>query len=461
MTTRRYIPVLLAAALLVLGGCAADEADAAFGGPSPNLIDDSPLVAAENRLFEHDIVGANERYAAGLESDPDDGQLAVGKAITDILLIPYSPAFGRLLTESLGATRPLSPSDNVLYRTEGVLDLSSRGVAFLDDGNLSGIDTLLEGELPWQRGRLASMETFATGQTSPVNAILDNLVVIADEMQPIYDELDIALRDASFGAFFLPGTVFFEDELSLELGKSEVALLRSGVGFVRAAIYFAAAYEASWTLDEAFGARWTELASNPESPEFVDGWTYDDYVRRFLSDRLARTLREPGRLADARDAARDGLLNVRAGLEFGVTRVESNETDRELDFADANLADVRDVIDLVQAIEDSLYGPVPIPFTEPDVTMDLSSFFEDGRTLDGEIPWFGRTVVVDEFGEVVTWQTTDAAYEAFFVAGVFTPEFARGDAPTVQIGSLNAKNTLFDTLAGDLTRTVESTYGTR
>jgi hypothetical protein len=290
---------------------------------------------------------------------------------------------------------------------------------------------------------------------------MDSLVAVADSMQPIYDDLDVALQDSSFGAFYLPGTVFFEDELSLDLGKSEVAFLRAGIGLVRSGIYFAAAYDSTWTLDEAFGSRWETVAADPQDLNFVEGYTYDDYVQQFLSERLARSIRQPGRLGDSRDALRGALANVRAGLEFGIDRVESNEADRELSFADSDLDEARDVIDLVQAVEDSLYQPTAIPFTEPDVAMDLSVFFEDGRTLDPELDWLERVVIVDEFGEISSWELTDPATEAFFITGVFTPEFTADNQPTLEIGSATSESTLIDTLVGDLTNTIESTYGTR
>ncbi len=452
--------IILLAAFVAVSCAAADEA-------SPNTapvnvdVGGDPLLTAEDRLFNHDLVAANRIYTERLLVDPDNGSIAVGKAVTDFLLIPYSPEFGAVLTDGLGATRPLNSDRDVLFREEGLLDLLSRGVDFQDDGVLSGIETILEGELPWERGSFESPQTFFANATSTVNVLLDRLVDVADSMEPIYETLDIALKDSSFGAFYMPGTVFFEEELSLELGKSEIAFMRAGVAGLRTGIYFAAAYDADWSLADAFGPRWEAISLDPEDPLHQPGFTYDDYVNGFLSDVLAREIRNAQRLSDSREAARDALLNVRAGLEFGIARVETNEPDRELEFGQADLDEARNAIDFIQAIENSLFGPTAVPFTEPDLTMDLSVFFEDGRTLPAETPWFERTVTTDEFGDFVTWETTDEAFETFFVRGVFTPEFTADNTPTVEIGSPTSETTLFDALAGELSRTVESTYGTR
>lgn len=450
----------LVASSVLMGGCAASD-DAYFGPNSNNGSSErEPVVAAENRLFEHDIVGANRIYTEELRNDPTNGAIAVGKAVTDFLLVPYSPEMNAILTDNLGAVREISASDDFIYRTEGLLDLLSRGVSFEDDGVLSGIETLLEDELPWARGRLGSRTEFVDGLERPVNGLMDNLVSLADSLEPIYESLDIALRDSSFGAFYVPGTVFFDDQLSLELGRAEVAFLRAGIAGIRGGIYFAAAYDWSWSLNEAFGDRWNEVAANPQDPDHVEGYDYDDYVTNFLGDRLGRTIRDAARLGDARDSARQMLANVRGGLEFGITRLETNEPDRALTFSDADIDEARDIVDFFQAVENALFGPTLIPFTEPDTTMDLSSFFEDGRTLPAEEVWFEQVTTTDEFGETTTWELRDRAFDLYFVEGVFSPEFRQGAEPTLEFGD-GGETTFFDDVAGDLSRDVESTYGTR
>lgn len=437
--------IAIVAMMVVFSGCggAAD----ATSEESKETDQAGSLRDGQARFFEHDILGANASYKEALEEDTNSSQARAGVALTSILLLPYDPAVSELLTCCLGADQGLSADRDVIYGEDGILYLLSLGVPFEADGGNPGIKTLLAEDLPWSRQKLDSTDSFFGGLDQDVNEIFDRLQAVALALEPIEEQLAKVGEDESFESFFVPGEAFHDPDLSLVLGKTELAIGRAALGGTRTFIQFFGAYEYSWSLNEAFGPRWEEITVQDE--DYVDGWTYSDYVTNFLSERLFREVRNPERLENARSAALATLAAVRDSIRLGLDGQAF-----ELGWDQANEQVGREIDDLLASVENSLTASTPVPYTNPAVSMDLRSFFETpGRTLDAQTPWLQRTIEEDDFGgEFVSWNFTDEAVQSFFISDVFTPEFTVDEAPELQFsGDEGAfSDSLFDGIQSDV-----------
>ena len=341
-------------------------ADIAFENNGTRALD------AESSLFAHNIQAANDSYRKGTRT----GELAAGLAITDILLLPYWSQTTILLTENLGARDSIDKNRDVIYGDDGLLYFLSRGVPWDDSENLLGIKTLLVDDLPWNDSQLDSVSGFVAELTRPVDLLTDDLAKIADRLANVQDEIDTAIEDPNFQTFFLPGEVFHDEDLSLIFGRSELALLKAGISFVRSGIYFFSAYENGWNLAQGLGEMaWAEIAADPAHPDFIVGFNLEDYGIRYLDENLFRVIRTSERLGQAKSSLQAGFASVAAAIRFGGNEEALPGT---LDWGAADSTTGDDFAEFFDALGSSVTERTTLPFSEPSTSIDLSVFFNEG-----------------------------------------------------------------------------------
>jgi hypothetical protein len=431
------------------GGCAPQDMSAEGGDVGTTTVDQR-LLDAQAALANHDVEQAQAIYGQIVAEQGDaPGAAFAGKAFTDLLLLPGSQPARTLLVDHLGATSGVDAND-AIYAEEGFLYWQVRGVPWNDDGTYLGIRSLIADELPWSAERLDSLRAFFTGLDTPGDAMMDDLVVLADAMAQIENDLQRALDDPDFEFLYVPGLVFHHDDLELLLGRSELHMLSSVVSATRASVYFLAAYEHTWTLDGMLGSQ-AEARANP-----TDGWQTGDYALAYLDGRLARKVRDPLHLRESRQAFDASLESAVAAIDVGL----NGELETTLRWKQADAAYAEELIVFLEAVRDSLEGPAELPGSTPKTTMDLSSFFEgEGRTLPVDIRWFERVEATAEMDAY--WQVGDAALQAFFVDGVFEPGFTvgEGNAPDLKIDDERGQK-FRDAISGDVERDVEQAFFT-
>lgn len=431
-----------------LAGCSASEADLSSAGEN-NV--EQKVDLAQSRLFVRDLEGARRLYEERLIDDSSDPAAAAGKAVTDVLLLPYSDSFSALLRDALGANHALNATRDVIYGDGGYLYLLARGVPFADGESFPGIATLLESDLPWTTREMTSLPDFVAERTESLETFWDRLEVVADDLSVIERNLQTAIDSTTFKTYFLPGEVFHDQSLNLVMGKSELAALRTVVSGVRGLSYFFGAYEFSWSLADGFGAQWDEVGV--QEPGYVQDWLYFDYVSRFLSTQLFRVVQNPDRLvksgASFAEAARGGAQTLRLG------QAGSQNTVFEWTQADDVL--IGEVAEFLDAVAESLQGPTVLPFTTPSTTMDTSSLFKaPGRTLSPNLEWSVNVLVEDEFGSYYEWQIPDATIEAFFIDGIMDPAFTIENPAEVEFSGDAVQ--LGESVSSDFTSNVEGAY---
>jgi len=431
-----------------LAGCSASED--ALSSEAPNNVEQK-VDLAQSRLFERDLEGALRLYEERLIDDSTDPSAAAGKAVMDVLLLPYSDSFTALLRDTLGANHALNATRDVIYGDGGYLYLLARGVPFADGESFPGIATLLEDDLPWTTREMTSLPDFVAERAESLDTFWDRLEVVADDLSIIERNLQTAIDATTFKTFFLPGEVLHDQNLNLVMGKSELAALRTVISGVRSLSYFVGAYEFSWSLSDGFGTQWDDVGV--AEPGYVEDWRYFDYVARFLSTNLLRVVRNPARLEKAgvsfAEAARGGAQTLRLG------QAGANNTVFEWTQADEIL--VSEVAEFLDAVADSVQGPTTLPFTVPSTTMNLSPLFSaPGRTLSPNLEWSAYVVVEDEFGSFSEWQIPDATLEAFFIDGIMDPAFTLDNPVEVELSGDAVQ--LGEAVSGDFTSNVEGAY---
>lgn len=441
---------------VVAAGCGADAAGSADsqpgGGGSPV---EEQLLEAQGHLAKHDVEQAQSTYAGIISEYQNDhvGAAHAGKALTDLLLLAGSQPTTNLLVDHLGAHSGLD-AGQALYAEEGYLYWLSRGVPWHDDGSYTGIRNLISEDLPWPQESLEAAEAFFTGLNTPGDDLMDELVLLADATAQIEAELDLALADPDFEWIYVPGRLFHAEQLDLIVGRSELEFVSSLLAAGRGAVYFVAAYQHDWTLDEALGSQsWIE--------EPREGWTSGDYALSYFDSRIGREVSHPDRLSSARDAFETSLSRFSDAIVDGLDY--SDET--TLGWRNANPAYAEELIDFLDALRGSLRGPTELPGSTPTTTIDLSSFFEEGRTLDPDFAWFEPRRTDTELGDeshegLGPWQVTDRATQQFFIDGVFEPGFEAADGgPQLDIGDERAQD-FQHALSGDLENDLEDAYFT-
>ncbi|MBA2664374.1 MAG: hypothetical protein H0U74_18945 [Bradymonadaceae bacterium] len=439
---------------LVLVSCADDsfDRDAPYG---PDAVS-SNAVDAESALTNHNVARAQQIYASWHADEPTNGTAAAGKAITDLLLLPGAARFSTLIIDSLGASRAINASSTI-YGNDGLLYWLGRGARWDDEGQYLGVRGLLADQLPWTRDQLRTLSGFVEGLVNPVNRLMLNLVGVANHLEQIEQTLQIALDDGQFTRIFVPGETFHDPNLSLVLGRSELALLQSTVAAVRALIYFVAAYEHGWTLQDAFGP-W-RLAPTEHDPLFLPAFGPADYTVRYLDGQLFRGVTHPQRLEASRTALVKSLSYARASIEYGL-KTEFNNT---MHWRRVDPDHARDLQLLLKAAEAALFAATPIPFSQPPTRADFSSFFE-GRVLETDLAWMLR---VDNAGQLLPdestaegrWELNSEAVEHFFTDGVFSPPLDQ-DQSFVRIELSVSNRDFVDGLVGEYVEGVEDAYFT-
>lgn len=459
---RRTSPGLLALVGLafMLVGCMAGE-DVGLDDGAGAAAGDSALMQAQAEFARHHVDQAQSIYNQIIGEHPNPpGQAYAGKAISDLLLLPGSPELSELLVEHLDATHALD-ANALLYADEGLLFWAVRGVPWEDQGSYMGVRSLVSARLPWPQERLAGVQAFFTGITHPLNLATADLVLLADAMASIQDDIARALEDDSFDAIYIPGLTFHAERLDVFLGRSELHLLSAMVSAVRAGLYFVSAYDFDFTLDEALG-RQLEQRLNPQ-PD----WEFSDYAYAFVDSRVLRQIDAPERLLWARDALDSALDSLISALRTGLYHTPQTT----IRWADGDPAYAEALLDLLGALRLALVGPAAIPGSTPPTRLDLSSFFEGGRVLDGSLDWFERTVdpeagvlVQGEDGfwvtqEAVEWKPTEDAVQAFFLDDVFDPPLATlDDAPQVDALDSEASSQYLDAILGEFINRVDEAF---
>ncbi len=414
-----------ALALLLLGGpaCSMDDMVSAAGNDLPNQAtdQDSELRDAEQALANHRVDEARQLYAEYLERHPRHGGASAGLALTNLMLLVELDEVGELLTEHLGAAHRID-ANQTLYAEGGYLYWASRGARWQDDGDYRGIASLLEDELPWSQERLRSLTKFVEGLDEPTQKAIRQLVWVANALPSIDQSLADAIDDPNFQRIYIPGEVFHSSDLSLQLGRSELSLIRSIVAMARGLIYFIAAYEHEWTLETAFG-QW-RYDPDITHPYYEPGYEPLDYSVAYLDDHLFRKVANPDRLNAASGAFKKALEHGRDAVSFGVE--ERSSTTLRWDYIDEE--DARDLDDFLAALRRAFDEPSEIPHTVPSVTVDLRPLFEEGRVLAEDIPWFERAPQLASMGEdddplegLDRWSINDEARQAFWLDGVASP----------------------------------------
>lgn len=389
---------MIVGVLMGMSGCAASDASWGFGDSGPS--EDDPVLRAESRLFEWDIAGANAVYRSALEFSPGDPQLLAGKAITDLLLLPYSDSVGALLRGPLAAERTLSRSENVIYRESGALYLLARGVGFEDGENFPGILTLLEAQLPWNASRFDDENAFFGPMTEPINNLFDALVEVSSDLAVISQDLEAAEASEGFSAYFLPGEVFHDTELNLVMNRTELAGLRAILGGARTVVHFGAAYEWSASLSEIFAAQ--------------DEARYD-----LISATMFRDVRNAQELVNASEALSETLGALKSAVEYGI----QDRTSDIVEWTSIEETFALELVDILEAAQSAVEGQTQIPYTSPSTQMDLSPLWSPGLTLDAEIHWFSNDPEFD-------WELSDDALKPFLFDRVFDPSFDSENPPS-------------------------------
>ena len=418
--TRWAKPVLLLlVALGAGGGCMNLEVSSSgYNGLPVFAGEQSSLhLQAEHHLATHHVEEAQATYHDILRADPDDGRARVGKAITDLLLLPGSEPVRQLLSRGLAAERAERFNlGQLLYAEEaGLLSLMSRGVPWESEERFEGARAIVSDHLPWEPARLDSLEAFVAELKRPLDELMIEAVAVAEALGSIQEDLHYALWDPDFTHYLLPGEVFHDRLLTLSLGRSEVSALQGLVSLTRGAIYLAAAYRWDFSLEEALGARWQEIADDPSHPEHVPGWGPEDYTSKFLSTRLLREIRDPALLPRAQEMLGAAAMTLTEAVTLGL----DSPRDFTLEWSRLNRLDRRhleNLRDALAAVRDALYGPTVIPNTEPRTTLDLSPLFEDGgRTLPEGVPLLVEHIEVDDFDNTTiyrSWRTNQEAIDA-------------------------------------------------
>ncbi len=451
-TAARTLGALASLAVMALSSCSAGDSLASASKDS-GALPNQDTSDAQARLYAHDIVGARTEYEQ-LKQDGGGraGGPAAGVALTSLLLLPYSPAFTRIITSHLGARDALDKQGDVLWGDQGLTYFLARGVDWDDTPSTAGIKTLLVDRLPWSRQQLDSVDGFVKGLNKPVALLAVDLDPLAGELSKIASELAIAVADEKFTTFFLPGQVFHDESLNLTLGKSELSLLRGAVKGVEAGIRFFAAYEHGWTIERVFGTSiWATTIADASDPDHIDGAEVIDYQSAHLNESLGRAVATAAQLDKAAAATGAALGAFADGIEFGA----GQGVNTTLTWRAADTAIAANLVTYLRALEASVDGPTELPFTVPTQTAALGRLF-DGRTLAAE----EDLVLVDRFDDgvgIVSELAVDEAVLDAFLDGVFVPSLYAEPAPELTIADDIGR--LIDGITSDFSNDFERAVG--
>lgn len=458
LLTPLWRPLLaLCVMVWVVSGCAGyDSAEAGYLGTArPDAYSDAQIVLAEDSLTRHDLKSARSIYSEALTSnDPFvAGTASAGKAITGMLLLPDDEAMRAMFINELGATNRRYEAQRFLWSNNGILYWFSQGVRWEDDGDFQGVQTIVEDELPWSLERLGSPTAFVQGLTQPGDRIMASGIDVALSLRDIERELERAIEDPRFDFLYLPADVFHANNLAMTLGKSDLAAVHALISFARGAIYFVAAYEHSWTLQGLF--------SPPQ------GINAQDHFHEQLDPLLARAITTASHLKESRNAFVSGLFYLERAITLGLEQeVTLSTSPLRWDKIDRDMA--RDLRDLVRAVANAFDGPSKLPHFDRNITLDLSSFFDSGRTLPAEIPWFQHQPDVTStegsaggtFGNSTGyWVLSEDAAQVFLFDDILSPPLRLDEEYPARL-TLDEDGMLdfFEALLGDTQRRLDDAY---
>lgn len=458
----KYTTLLLLLALPGFG-CASYDAGGADASPANGAQNNSyegnnsagsePYVAGLDALYAHDVQAARDELA---DAPRQDRRAMAGLAIVEVLALPMSTELNDVLSGSLGATR--SVTNDLIYGEDGLLYLVSRGVPWEDGESLAGIRTILGEELPWQRERLESSDAFFSGLREPVDLLADRLVALANgPIQRAREAAADALQGGlTFEPFVVPGTVFFDMNLELSIGPSEVALLDAVLAAGQAAVHAIAAYENAWTLERAFGTTvWHEVLEDIEHPLHVEGASVEDYQIAHLNEHVLRAVRSSEHLSTSQDALAEAFGQLATSLRLAVTTTGTPAT---LDWSTVTNEVLTDLAEVAEAFQAGVRGSSTIPHTEPQLTVDLTPLFSPGRVLPPDVDLIQSVEIMDELGTTTGSEINDEAFE-LLIDGLFDPPPGMDGPVLTTVDDLGA---LVDDVIGhyqrEIERAVEGTF---
>lgn len=406
------------------------------GGPTPEAN------RALANLAERDVEEANRLYDEIADSESYSRYGTAGRAITDTLLLPGSAPMDKWISEDLGGEAPNPGGDvfdaqSILYQNGGYLYWLSRGTRWTSRSgstDVQGIKSLIAGRLPWSADRLDSAEAFVDGLDSPLEASVPDLRSLAERIRQIEQDIDYALSSSGseepFDRLLVPGELFHDREMTLMVGRSELALVGATLSAVRGAIRFLIAYRWDWTLQRAFKTYPEETIDQRE-----DYWEKRDLAVEFVNQRFMRSFADERResLESARDAFGTSLSLMQRAIDLGL----ESTTDSILrwDRVDAEYA--RDLQEFLDAVHRSLSQRADLPFTEPATSANFNLLFTEGRRLPERV-WL-ESYLADSpsgsSGEVLYWRLRSGAIQTVLVDGFFEPSFevAEDGGPEVTI----------------------------
>lgn len=429
---------LLGAAILLgapfVASCSAAAGDAARNGALPDGGQPAPdFRAASVDLANRDIRSARNKYEQFLAERPNAGRAAAGKAITDLLLLPGSEPVVELLRNHLGA-RGGFDAQSVIYEKGGYLYWLKKGATWTGRGDSDGIKDVLADRLPWDAGELESLSSLTGGLENPVGESRGDLVRIAGRLGDIQKNLRTAIESDNFERIVVPGETFRDLRLTLKLGKSELATVAAAVAAARGLTHYLAAYRHQWSLEEGFARPCEAYDGDPGS-----GWKTWDCTLKFLDARWFRALVESeraDRLADARKHFDAALFFAKRTIDFGLERRDES-TDLTFDWRDVDPDFAKHWRQLIVSLRTSLQRRTTLPFTvhpteNTEPSADLSSFFDNGRTLNGEVDWLLRED--SETDDSFYWRVGNRALQGYFVEGIFDPRFDVTEGENLELG---------------------------
>ncbi len=445
--------------------CSMDEMSAGVDGyenqgGAPG--DSSKLHEAEAELENHRVDEARALYDAQLMDYPADGRASAGVGVTNLLLALEMDEFSELLVEYLRASSGVDA--NALFFAEGgYLYWRSRGARSIDDGQSAegyGVLSLVEDELPWTSQQVASLTSFVEGLDEPMAPMIRQLRSAATGLMSIDQHLEMAIDDEGFTRLYIPGAVFHDSKLALQLGRGELSMLRAAIALLRSAVYFLEAYENKWTLEGAFGA-W-RLNVGLDHPSYSADFGAADYTVSYLDGYLLREVTNPDRLSASRLALREGISHFRSALHHGVEQSYSTTLGWDAFSED----EIYEMDLFLEAVADSLDGPTELPHL-PGVTVDLSPLFEDGgRVLGEDMDWlvrksgtgedFSGAEDLDEWSD--HWSINNEALQEFLLEGVVEPMPEADDELAGLIGPSEGLKAFVEGLSAEYRTALEDVY---
>lgn len=374
---------------------------------------ENSLQRAQNALRVHDVRGAQEIYDEIL-ADADPGlnpNAAVGKALTDAMLLTDGPSVRKFLTTQLKAERPDFDTQRLVWAEGGMLSWFSSNVSWdRSSPSAVGVSTLVADELPWQLDRLDSWDAFVQPLQSTGNELVRDALLMNVALGAIENSLTVAINHPYFTFYYLPSEVLYgkdDASLGLVLGKVELLALRAALQGIRAGVELLAAYDHPWTVVKLTSeAYWSDVARDPSHPEH-NPQLQDKYAYHaaYINSTFMRGMRDAESLERAARAAKGSIQDIQDAAELAST-VGPNRFTFEWDKAEpTHLLAVRDS---AQALVESFNGLTPIPNIEPQFSVNLGAFFTpDALVLDAQIPW----VEVTRTGE--PWSVTSKAEDTF------------------------------------------------